>query len=149
MNETIGQYLKSYNHADAPERMLGIWFCFDPPCDEGEAGIRPLLENWGGEALYGSHDAHPVLGPVLRSIGRPCLVEADASVSQLLGWELLPQKIARRFALNRGAMTGQATGYEDVIQVAVAASHVVGVLYLGNPEFSRLTGCDRWEERLW
>ena len=57
------------NQGAETNRAGRIWFCFFPPRLDGEIGISSLLRYWGGEALYNSHDDHPVRGPLLASLG--------------------------------------------------------------------------------
>ena len=79
----IATRLRAKNQAHETNRAGRIWFCFFPPHMAGEFGIESLLRNWGGEALYNSHDNDAETGPLLRSIGIPCIVEAVVPVASL------------------------------------------------------------------
>jgi hypothetical protein len=79
----IARALVAENSADDENRAGKLWFCFFPPYLGGENGIESLLRYWGGEALYRWHDRHPERGPILASIGIPCLVEADIPIASL------------------------------------------------------------------
>lgn len=78
----VAERLLADNLADDEHRKGLIWFCFCYPRLAGESGIGDLLRNWGGEALYNMHDADEVMGPILRAIGRPCVVEADIPIAE-------------------------------------------------------------------
>jgi hypothetical protein len=79
----IANRLRAEHGADKPSRTGMIWFCFFQPHIAGQIAAERLFRNWGGEALYAYHENDPVTGPVLRSIGTPCLVEADVPISTL------------------------------------------------------------------
>jgi hypothetical protein len=68
------------NLAGDANRAGKIWFCFFPPRLGGQSGIERFFRHWGGEALYVYHERDDETGAVLRSIGTPCIIEADVSI---------------------------------------------------------------------
>src|SRR5206468_12583890 len=68
--------------------------------------------NWGGEALYNSHDNDLETDPVLKIIGVPCLVEAVVPIASLrhVGAAL---KLALRFLVSRGFETKERLEYRS------------------------------------
>jgi len=73
----IAQRLVARNQADDSNRVSKLWFCFFPPHLAGESAVSRFFRNWGGEALYNSHERDPETSPIIRRIGTPCIVEAD------------------------------------------------------------------------
>src|ERR1700676_2031123 len=51
--------------------------------DGNNGGVGRFFRYWGGEALYNSHQDHAVRGPLLESIGTPCVIQADIPISNL------------------------------------------------------------------
>lgn len=139
--------LKAKNQAQETYRAGRIWFCFYPPREAGEGGIADLLSHWGGEALYNSHDRDPVMGPILRSIGTPCLVEAVVPVD-MLEVTGLPFTIVARFLNSRGSATRDHVNYEDRVLKPLPASSIRRVIRFPEPDFLALTGCEPWMDRL-
>lgn len=139
--------LKAKNQAHETYRAGRIWFCFYPPREAGEGGIADLLSHWGGEALYNSHDRDPVMGPILRSIGRPCLVEAVVPVD-MLEVTGLPFTVVARFLNTRGLATRDHVNYEDRVLQPLPASSIRRVIRFPEPDFLTLTACEPWIDRL-
>lgn len=135
------------NQADEEYRRDRIWFCFYEPRLAGQSGIEDLLRHWGGEALYNSHDSDDKMGPVLRAIGKPCLVEADVPISSLNSIGGLSLDWARAYAMRHGAH-GDPVRYEACVVAPLPAARVIRVIESGDPEFARLTDCASWAPSL-
>lgn len=109
----IAERLIAENQAGERYRQGMIWFCFFEPRSAGQSGIERFFRSWGGEALYNSHERDPKTGAALRSIGSPCLIEADVPVSSFGCHSCLGQKIIRRYLLTYGVDTGESWEHED------------------------------------
>jgi hypothetical protein len=109
----------------------------------GESGIESLLRNWGGEALYNSHDNDPETGPLLRSIGVPCIVEAVVPVASL-SLTRLALKIADRFLVSRGFALKEHLEYEDRAVDALPQERIRRIIRFPDLDFIALTKCDVW-----
>jgi hypothetical protein len=145
---TIAARLKTENRARHESRAGRVWFCFFPPRLRGESGIGGLLRFWGGEALYSEHDRDPETGPILRSIGRPCLVEAEVPIAMLEPAGSLYFKIVLRYLISRGYKTVERADHEDRIRQPLAAAEIRRIITFPDPEFVGLTGCNRWHSPL-
>ena len=132
------------NQADADIRANKIWFCFFAPHIGGESGIRPLLRSWGGEALYRSHDRDPQHGPLLTTIGVPCLVEADVAIASLRRNSFLDVKAVGQFLMTRGCPTTETLEHEDYATWPIPAANIRRFIEFPEPDFVALTRCDCW-----
>lgn len=144
----VAERLIKNNLVDEEYRRGTIWFCFFAPRLAGEGGVGDLLRNWGGEALYNLYDTDGRVGPILRSIGTPCIVEADIPIAEFSCLHTLAQNLGRRFCVNRGLQTAEPVDHEDSTTNAIGREQMKRIIVLGDPEFALLTGCDEWEERL-
>ena len=81
----VAASLQARNQADEANRAGKLWFCFFAPSRGGETGINRFFRCWGGEALYNSHEDHPVNAKELGAIGTPSIVEAEVPISLLGG----------------------------------------------------------------
>jgi hypothetical protein len=140
--------LKSKNQADEQFRKSRIWFCFYEPLIAGQGGIEDLLRHWGGEALYNSHDRDEELGPLLRSIGMPCLVEVDAPITSLRSIDSLSIDVARVYATKSTSTSTVKVQFEACVLAPLLAPSIINVIRFTHPEFRRLTGCEAWSPPL-
>lgn len=144
ISSDVAARLKGRNQADEKYRKDRVWWCFYPPRESGETGIASLLGTWGGEALYNSHDSEPTMGPLLRSIGTPCFVEADIPIA------LLGDSASAAFSVVAHSLTAsghKARNYlefEDRITDPLAAQFVRRVIRHPEPDFITLSACDTW-----
>jgi hypothetical protein len=144
----IADRLRRENQADESNRVGRIWFCFFPPHIAGQRAIERLLRSWGGEALYNTHEDDPVTGPVLKSIGKPCLVEADVPIASLEIHSSLDDKVARQFLINRGLETGEPVNHEDRAKWPISATHIRRIIQFPEDDFITLTKCNTWKPSL-
>lgn len=144
----VAAVLKSKNQAAEANRRGCIWWCFHPPRSAGESGIGALLGTWGGEALYNWHRDDAIMGPILRSIGTPSLVEAAVPIS------LLNRGISPTFTFIAQYLRHKGHPVEDRLEFAgnikdpLPAANIRRVILHPEPAFLELTGCDTWRNRL-
>ena len=98
-----------------------------------------MLRYRGGEALYNSHDRDRIRGPILASLGVPCLVEADVPIATLRGPSFLDVKTVSQFLLRRGFPTTEALEHEDYATQPVPAGSIRRVIQFPDSEFVALT----------
>lgn len=133
------------NQAHERNRAGQTWFCFYPPAQVSESGVSSLLAYWGGEALYNTHAEDARLGPLLKSIGRPAVVEADVPVAFLSSPMKLAGKIVELDMEHNGIKAYRhPTKLEDYSTQPIPADRVCRVVLQPSPEFEALTRCDRW-----
>jgi len=101
----VADGLRAENLANESNRAGMIWFCFYPPHFASQGGTERLFRSWGGEARYCLHERDSITGPVLKSLGGPCLVEADEPIANLAKHSFLEVHIYRQFLTNRGLET--------------------------------------------
>lgn len=105
--------------------------------DEDPDACVPLLESWGGEAIYrGLPDSHPI-----RKLGRPAIVAAviDLSVSA---------RVTRSFPDLSKVFVGKRLGLDDASGEAhlmsdIPGADVVAVWHPGEREYDRHSGLPR------
>lgn len=146
LSASDARYLQENSQSGDPCRSKRIWFCFYPPHMAGERGIQRFFRYWGGEALYNSHQDHTCYGPLLCSIGSPCIVVALIPVSALYDLSSLSMHLARRFFANRGI--GTPHRFEHYTVVELAKTNIHRIVRLGESDFTALTHCDRWQTPL-
>ncbi|HEX4167959.1 MAG TPA: hypothetical protein VHZ55_21045 [Bryobacteraceae bacterium] len=144
----VAEKLKANNQADDTNRAGMIWFCFYPPHFAGQGGIESLLGLWGGEALYRSHERDPLIGPILRCTGVPCLIQADVPIASFPIHTFLETHVYRQFLMNRGFNTNECVHHENRATHPIAAKNVRQVIKFPEPEFASLTGCESWSSPL-
>nr|WP_313208309.1 hypothetical protein [Stenotrophomonas geniculata] len=143
-SEQAAQLLKT-NQVRDPNRVRMAWFCFYPPVEAFESGVRPLLENWGGEALYNSNTSDRALGPLLRSIGRPAVVQAHVPTAYLSSTIKLATEAYRADLIDQGFEVDDPPGrFEDYSRFDLEPSRIERVLLHPDADFIRLTGSSRW-----
>jgi hypothetical protein len=140
----VAERLRSRNQADEPNRAGMIWFCFFPPHLAGQGGIERFFRHWGGEALYNSHERDQLTGPILSSIGTPCLIEADVPIASLEIHSFLDNHVIRQFLINRGLETSESVDHEDRAKYPLPVSNIRRIIQFPEPEFVTLTDCDDW-----
>jgi hypothetical protein len=138
---------RAKNQAHETNRAGMIWFCFFPPHIAGQSGIERFFRSWGGEALYNSHEDYDT-GEALRSIGIPCIVEAEVPIASLPVHGGLMFKIARRYLVSRGYKTREPLEHEDRAKSPLLASHIRRIIRFPDPEFIEMTRCDSWRPAL-
>lgn len=142
--EQAARLLKTNQVRDA-NRVGKTWFCFYPPCDAHVSGVRPLLEHWGGEALYNLNAGDPVLGPVLRSIGRPALVQAQVPANYLRSRFGLAAAVYQADLATFGIETRDAPGrFEDYSRFDLEPDRIEHIFLHPDADFVRLTKSNRW-----
>lgn len=146
--EDHAQSFLAKNQSDETYRANMLWFCFFEPRVAHQGGIERFFRSWGGEALYNSHERDPVTGPILGGIGIPCLIEADVPIASLSSVDGLSMKVGRAYAISRGLDCGEPTDHEGNITAALPPTAIQRIIRFGEPDFSRLTGCDTWRPPL-
>lgn len=91
---------------------------------------------------------NPVRGPLLGTIGTPCIVEAEVPIASLGHHVNLTMKMIRRYFVNRGWTTLEGTDYECSSINAIPAANIRRIVRFQSPDFVALTGCDDWKPRL-
>jgi hypothetical protein len=134
--------LRAENGAAETNRAGMIWFCFYAPRKAGQRASERLFRNWGGEALYGYHETDPLIGPLLQSIGTPCLIEADVPIATF--GPGLAFKVVRRFLIDRGLQTREPVEHDDNAKQAIPPSNIRRIIKFPEPDFLELTGCADW-----
>jgi hypothetical protein len=154
IDDGVAESLISQNLADDHNRRDRIWFCFFPPHLAGQHGIERFFRRWGGEALYNCHEPNgisdevPVTGEILKTFGRPCLIEADVPIGILDAQFTLGEKVIRRYLLSRGFDTEEDTNHEAAARKPIPARNIVRFIFREDAEFAALTGCDEWSPPL-
>jgi hypothetical protein len=141
----VADRLRAENLAHQKNRAGKIWFCFFPPQLGGQSGIERFFRFWGGEALYGLHELDSETGTVLRSIGTPCIVEADVPMASLAIHSYLDTHVARQFLVNRGFKTGEHAEHEDRAEQEIPAANIRRIVRHPERDFCNLTDCLSWK----
>lgn len=140
--------LRARNQADASNRRNMLWFCFFEPFLAGEHGIARLFRSWGGEALYNSHEKDAVTGRVLRSIGKPCIVKANVPISSLQKSFLPDGAMVRVLLEDLGHKLRIPVRHEGFSIQNIPAKEILEVFEYPSKEFTELSQCDTWSQKI-
>lgn len=121
-----------------------IWFCFFEPRDAGESRISRLLSHWGGEALYWAFEDDVEIGPVLRQIGIPAVVEADVPVADLKSARKVATSIVRSYLKSQGEKVVEPIAAEHYAVRDLSSDCIKRIYEFPSVEFARITGCNSW-----
>ncbi len=141
----IAEGFSRRHQAGSATRAGRIWFLFTRPCNDD--GIEDFLRFWGGESLYAAIDRDPELGPVLRSVGVPSVVEAAipfVHFQDSLGYET---HIARQFCAWREGQSYDGVPHDRAL-AAIPPDYIRRVVTFHDPDFEGLTGCGHYFEPL-
>lgn len=142
IDEAFAEALRANHFAQEDQRSGRVWFCFFPPRRSGEWGIGDLLGCWGGEALYRGVD----FDPRLKSIGTPCIIEADVRIDTL--YHQPDDKMLNIWLRYRGLDREEPTDHEDCTTSPIPVQQIRRVIRFPDPAFVTLTSCEHWDEPL-
>lgn len=129
------------NHGD---RLGRLCFIFSRSTLRHEGDVFRLLSNWGGEALYWAHENDPEIAQVLKSIGRPCIVQVAVPIAMLNTYSSVGEKVISVFLHTHGAATTDDGLLEGSLDQALVSDHIQRIIEYGEPEFEMLTDCAEW-----
>ncbi len=141
----IAEGFRRRHQADSPTRAGRIWFLFTRP--RNDDGVEDFFRFWGGESLYAAIDRDPTLGPILRSVGIPSVVEAAIPISYFqdsLGYET---EIARQFCAWRAGRSSGGVPHDRAL-APIPPECIRRIVMFHSPEFADLTGCEGYREPL-
>jgi hypothetical protein len=97
------------SHQAANDHRSGMtWFSFSRATLKDEGAIERLLRSWGGEALYWSHEDDEETGPLLKNLGRPCIVFAALRVADIETYKQVGHRLLNTWCARRGICTGDS-----------------------------------------
>lgn len=130
ISPAVAEGFKRRHQSDSPTRVGKIWFLFTRP--HNDEGIEDFLRFWGGEALCAATDRDPELGPAVRSVGVPSVVEAAIPISNFtdsLGFE---SHIAKQFRAWRAARNYNGVPHDRLL-VSLGPAHVLRTVTYNAP----------------
>jgi hypothetical protein len=135
-------------HQAAEDNRSGRTAFFFTRAQLKHAGLDRLCRSWGGEALYNYHENDPETGPLLRSIGTPCIVVAAVRVADIEPRFDIGQRLVNVWCARRDIMTELPPDFGGVVRAPTPAKNIVRIIEVDDPEFLALTECDRWRRPL-
>jgi hypothetical protein len=109
-----------------------------------ESAVYRLLDYWGGEALYASHENNRRTSESLKRIGRPSIVEVSIPVSDMSTYPPLGERFLTGFLNRRGVEI--ECEFEESFASPVPAGRIRRVLTPADDCFFELTGRSREAE---
>jgi hypothetical protein len=146
----VADRLRAMHRASDMYRQGQIWFGFSPTLPDEHATNR-LLRNWGGEAIYWAHEVDQVIGPVLRRIGRPSIIDAWVPISglQVATKEAVLKRLCLVDLQGAGALaTRRVADVEGYVQMAIPATAIIAIDQHPSASFVARTRCDTWDTPL-
>ena len=104
------------------------------------AGLDCLCRSWGGEALYSCHADNEETGPLLTSLGTPCIVVAAVSVADIEQRFDIQYRLVNVWCARRDIRTEHGPEFGGVVRAPTPS--ILRIIKLGDPEFVVLTGHD-------
>ncbi len=101
--------------------------------------MRDILGYWGGEALYSGHDQDPETEPVLRALGRPCIVELSVPHNDIRTYGDLGVRIVRTFEITHDLHDENPPDCEGHTRRTIAPDQVLRVITADDEDFATLT----------
>lgn len=144
----VVETLFSNNQVDSASRGGRTYFCFGRRLMRSESGVRRLFRSWGGEALYWGHEDDAVIGPALRSIGKPCIVIAAVPVDHVRTYFSPGELLVDVWCARKRIRTGHEVGFEGHTRSDVAACDIVRIVEFTDSEFQKLTRHQQWRTPL-
>ncbi|MBH0093315.1 hypothetical protein [Pseudoalteromonas sp. SCQQ13] len=145
LSADIAQELMNRNQADDGNRANMLWFCFFEPYLAGRSGIERFFRSWGGEALYNSHEDHPVTGNALFNIGTPCVIKAKVPIASLRDSYYPDSSMIRAFLSKRGHQLENEIEHEGFSSRRIDPQNIIEIVEYPSDQFNALTKCDTWD----
>lgn len=142
----VGARLIAAHQARSQYRIGQLWFIFDDT--PSEDAVERLLRQWGGEAIYWAHEADQEVAPILRRIGRPCLVEAIIPVSSLHPQFGLVEALVKNDLMTSGLLDGIPRGFEGYCDRNLPSQFIQQIWLHPDPEFVKRVRSDLWRTPL-
>jgi len=114
--------------ANDENRQKKLWFIFSRSLLHDEGGVGRLFTSWGGEALYGCHEQDVCTGPVLRSIGSPCIVEAELPIERIEAYFAPAEWVARPFLSRHRISAGNSPERDGHIRETIGPERIRRVI---------------------
>jgi hypothetical protein len=123
-------------------------FCFTRAQFKDQTAIERLFRSWGGEALYNSHEDDKETGPLLRSLGSPCIVVAALRVADVNTYRDIGERLMNVWCARRGIITELGPEFNGRVRTRTPAENIIKIIRFDDQEFLALTRHDRWPEPL-
>ena len=146
--EALGRRLIDDHGAGIDARRGKLWFVAGKSSLKDESGLYRLFRHWGGEGVYVGHERDPELGPLLRTIGEPCIVAAALPLSRLTVNGDLGEHFYAAYMRTRGVRTEHAPEFEGYLGEPLSPHRIVDVIRYGDPRFEELTGASSWHDSI-
>ena len=142
---TIAERLKARNLSAETNRRSMIWFVSGRSIlrsDEG--GLYRLFRYWGGESLYGLHERDETISPVLKKIGKPCIIAARLNIATFQPYGI-SDAICATFVRSKGIKPDRSSScMEGNMKESVSAERILRAIGFDNSEFEALTQSSNW-----
>jgi hypothetical protein len=140
----LGRRLLADHQADDDHRKGMIWFVNSRSCLTDCSGVFRLFRNWGGESLYNSHERDPETGPLLQSVGVPCIVVAVLPISRIRTYHNVAEKFIWSFLGKHGIKTDHSPELEGYLEEPIQPAQVRSIIDYEDQRFEALTRCKSW-----
>jgi hypothetical protein len=138
ISAAVAGQLHGANQASDEHRINQFWFVLTRK-PLGTSGVRDLLGYWGGEALYRNHDRDAEIGPILRALGKPCIVEIAVRHSAIRTYGSLGMNIVRTFELVHGLKDENPPDCEGHTRQVIPPEQVLRIMTPADGDFAEIT----------
>lgn len=121
-----------------------LWFIFTRSLLQDEDGVGRLFTSWGGEALYVCHERDDDTGPILRSIGKPSIIEAEIPIELIQAYWSPAEWITRPYLHRRGVNDGHSPEREGHTRETIGPERIRRVITIDDGDFDALTNSSGW-----
>jgi hypothetical protein len=115
---------------------------------KSDSDFGRLFRSWGGEALYNSHENDDETGPILASLGIPCIVVAAVKVADVEPRFKIGHRLIDVWCAHRNIRTELGEQFGGVVRAPTPAKNIMRIVKFGDPEFVELTNHNKWRRPL-
>jgi len=146
----LAQRLLSKNAVDdhAGARCGMVWLVFTRNLLKDEGGVERLFRSWGGEALYYYYEQDATIGPALRSIGMPAIIEAAVPALSVDSFVSVGERFLNAYLARRRISLEHGSAMEGHVQAAIPGRDILRIITIEDPAFEALTCCESWSTPL-
>ncbi len=123
-------------------------FAFTREQLKSQSDFERLFRSWGGEAHYNSHEDDEETGPLLRSLGTPCIVVAALRVADVETHMEVGHRLVNIWCAGRDIVPEHEPLFGGKVRVHMPGESILKIIRLDDPEFVALTKHDKWRRPL-
>lgn len=124
-----------------------IWFCPNRSTLKESDSVYRLFRSWGGEAVYVFHEEGKNAIPILRKIGKPCIVKCAIPIVDIKHYSrYLSERFISFSVANEIEYPEPSPDFDMNVIRNLVSGEVVEIINVDNPKFLELTNYNLWSQ---